>query len=141
MAMARYTFVRESREKLRLISRLANVENSQGGFFLAVQLKSSAEILIDDRGELYIAKDRFASAIDGVEAKRIRECAVCYRIFWAGRIDQPSCSTACAHALRNRRYRARYKDYLIRQTLKEKSLTATDAKPAKIGKGKTTKGS
>src|SRR5437868_3080572 len=44
MAMARYTFVRESREKLRLISRLANVENSQGGFFLAAQLTSSDEI-------------------------------------------------------------------------------------------------
>lgn len=140
-AVVRYLFVQESRDKLRLISRIANAENPQENLALASQLRSSAQIMIDDNGELYIDKDMFASAIDGVEAKRIRECEICRRIFWAGRIDQPSCSTACAHALRNRRYRARYKDYLVRQHLKENGITAADAKPSKTGKGKTKKGS
>jgi hypothetical protein len=140
-AIVRYTFVRESRDKLRLISRIANAENPQENLALAAQLRSYAQIMIDDSGELYLAKDKFASAIDGVEAKRIRECEICRRIFWAGRIDQPSCSTACAHALRNRRYRARYKDYLVRQHLKENGTTAAGTKPHKTGKGKTKKGS
>lgn len=118
-AMARYTFVRESREKLRVISRFINAENPAEAAYLSPQLKTYGQILVDDDGKLYVGRDKFAAAIDGVEASRIRECAICQRLFWAGRKTQQGCSTACAHALRNRRYRARYKDYLIRQHLKE----------------------
>jgi hypothetical protein len=85
---------------------------------------SSAEVEIDSQGIIQITNDEFAAAVDEVEATRIRECEICKRTFWAGRITQHACSTACAHALRNRRYRARYREGFYqgaRLTDKEKS--------------------
>lgn len=117
-ALARYTLVREWREKLRLIARLAAGEDKEWPPFLP-ELRTNARIDVDDEGLIYVARDVFAAAVDGVEAKRIRQCAICHLIFWAGRITQQCCTPACAHALRNRRYRANYKEYLIRRHRKE----------------------
>jgi hypothetical protein len=138
-AMDRYTFVRESREKLRVISSFVNAENPAEAAYLSPQLKTHAQILVDDEGKLYVGRDRFAAAIDGVEASRIRQCAICHRLFWAGRKTQQGCSVACAHALRNRRYRARYKDYLVRRYERETTNNQQSEKRSKTRKSITMK--
>jgi hypothetical protein len=48
--------------------------------------------------------------LEGVEARRIRECQVCYQFFWAGRLDMKCCSAKCSHTLRSRKYRQAYKE-------------------------------
>jgi hypothetical protein len=62
----------------------------------------------DAEGILRIQLDPLLPALEGVEAMRIRECGVCGKIFWAGRIDKWCCTTECAHVLRQRRYRENY---------------------------------
>lgn len=63
-------------------------------------------VQINARGMLYERKSLFSKAIeghDGVEAARIRECPVCTRIFWAGRIDAGQCGKPkCKSALSSR---------------------------------------
>lgn len=140
-AMYRYTFARSSRERLRIIAGFSSQEAAQPRLHFHPALTGQAQIIVDEDGTLSVANDKFASAVDGVEARRIRLCEICKRIFWAGRINQPCCSTACAHSLRNRRYRARYKDYLVNQHLKENSPTSSGVKSIKIGKGRSRKNS
>ncbi len=106
-ALNRYNFFRGSREKLRNIIRLK--ENPKGIWVFYTSLSGSTEIKIDEQGLITILKDRFAEAVEGIEAARIRKCEACQRIFWAGRIDQRGCSLRCNDILRKRRYRARYK--------------------------------
>jgi hypothetical protein len=48
--------------------------------------------------------------LDGIEARRVRECQICYQFFWAGRLDMKCCSAKCSHALRSRKYRLAYKE-------------------------------
>lgn len=67
------------------------------------------ELVIDEKGRIQQKENLLFDVIIGVEATRIRECEVCHRIFWAGRLNQFCCSRACAHVLRNRRYRERYR--------------------------------
>jgi hypothetical protein len=64
---------------------------------------------VDERGNLRLDFP-LLRAIEGVEASRIRECAICRAIFWAGRVDQRCCKTQCAHVLRTRKWRERYPD-------------------------------
>jgi hypothetical protein len=49
-------------------------------------------------------------ALDGVDIDRIRVCPICKKIYWAGRIDQPTCSKKCGALLRVRRWRVAYPD-------------------------------
>lgn len=66
---------------------------------------------IDGQGFVRVSKDLFTEAMDedDIEAARIRECAACNRIFWAGRITQKGCSARCGDIIRKRRYRERYR--------------------------------
>lgn len=43
--------------------------------------------------------------LEGVEIERVRECPVCFKYFWAGRINMRCCSTPHANVLRMREYR------------------------------------
>lgn len=141
-ALMRYTLFLFARPSLRYLAMLAKKSPaSRQSYLLTHPLGMQSDVIIDNQGTIRVVNDEFLDAIDGVEITRIRECEICNRIFWAGRINQSACSTACAHALRNRRYRARYKDYLVNQHLKENGTTATDAQPPKTSKGRTRKAS
>jgi hypothetical protein len=37
-----------------------------------------------------------------IEARRIRNCVICYKIFWANRVDKWTCSKPCGNTLRQR---------------------------------------
>lgn len=55
-----------------------------------------------------IIREWFTGSLEQDELTRIRECAVCYSIFWAGRLDQWRCSSKCNHVLHSRRTREKY---------------------------------
>jgi hypothetical protein len=75
----------------------------------------------DPDGILRILYNPLLGALEGVEAKRVRECPRCGAIYWAGRIDQPACTAKCTHALRQDRYRKNYrKNYRENYLLKYK---------------------
>src|SRR5262249_51205587 len=38
------------------------------------------------------------------DVKRIRLCPICYRIYWARRVDQPACSKRCNNVRHQRRW-------------------------------------
>ncbi len=125
-AVREYSFIRESRDKLRKIVGLASRPDDFFAFFM-FPLRSSGTIRVDKEGIVRISNDRFAEAVEGIDATLVRECEICKRIFWAGRRDKSACSTSCAHALRNRRYRERYRQGLYqgaRLTEKDKAALA-----------------
>jgi hypothetical protein len=63
-----------------------------------------------DKGKLALLPPILYQRLEGIEATRIRECPICYKIFWAGRKDMRCCSTQCASVLRARNYRRAYKE-------------------------------
>lgn len=111
----KYNFVKNARENFFKIISYAE----RGEFPSLPVFGVKTNLRISSDGLIEIERDEFLRAIEDVEAKRLRLCEICGRIFWAGRLDQQCCSSACAHALRNRRYRARYKDDLVRRYKKE----------------------
>ena len=114
LAADRYRRVREVRDSLRRIIRVANqhLQDMSTSLEDFAALRTTSYMSVDEHGRIYLRKDELAEAVEGVEAARIRECEVCKRIFWAGRIDQRGCSLRCNDILRKRRYRARYKQKL-----------------------------
>jgi len=115
-----YTFVRESRQKLRRISSLSRagsfVRHLNGTLY---PLTTTARIEIDERDVIRIIPDQFAEAISGINSTHIRECVICKTIFWAGRRDSMCCSSSCADKRRKRQHRARYKERLLAEWQKE----------------------
>lgn len=95
-AVRRYEFARTSQQSLRQIA--------QGR---TSSLLTMRQINLNREGLIEVGSDDLSMALDGVEAARIRECEVCWRIFWAGRITQGACSAKCAKTLNVRRWRAK----------------------------------
>lgn len=94
-----YEHIRQSRENLRWLiecARGVGSSEAQDIFYLRTNL----EITLTPWGIVKTWKDRFAEAVDEVDATRIRECEACNRIFWAGRVDATCCSTACSTNMR-----------------------------------------
>jgi len=92
---------------------------------------------IDEKGIVRVSTDLFAEAMaeEPIEAARIRECAICTRIFFAGRIDawqcgDPKCKSALSSRL-NRNPELR-KLYNKARRIKRK----TQKKAAKTEEGK-----
>lgn len=56
-------------------------------------------------GKVKFQQSVLISLLEGVEVARVRECPVCFKYFWAGRINMRCCSTAHAGVLRMREYR------------------------------------
>lgn len=106
-AVERYESFCTARRKLRELAAFAQ----SGGSGMKVFLERKHEYTIykiDQDGVIRVIKDIFDEAVTGVEARRIRECGQCHRIFWAGRMDQQGCSPRCANAIRQQKKRARY---------------------------------
>jgi hypothetical protein len=106
--VGRYENLWNARVRLHNMAQLAKVEDEQRSerstlWREAVPLPVLDEI--DERGIVRVSKDLFTEAMDEepVEAARIRECAVCNRIFFAGRIDARQCGDPkCKSALSSR---------------------------------------
>jgi predicted RNA-binding Zn ribbon-like protein len=80
-------------------------------FFAAIYYQSDAarsHFYTDKDGKIRFTPPSIVQLLEGIEAARIRECPVCYKIFWAGRRDMGCCSTQCSHTQRQRKYRERY---------------------------------
>lgn len=111
--MGRYESFYAARQNLRVIAQLAkkgvDIAQLQPDMHGSL-IPSISMVGIDSEGKVRISKDLLTEAVEGVEAARIRECEVCNRIFWAGRLDQLCCSKPCARVLRTRRWRAKYQD-------------------------------
>ena len=84
---------------------------------------------IDEKGIVKVSTDLFAEAMaeEPIEAARIRECAICTKIFFAGRIDawqcgDPKCKSALSSRLnRNPELRKLYNK--ARRTKRRKDRT------------------
>lgn len=104
-----------------------------------IKLEGKVSINVDDDGRVYLGKDRLTRAIEGIEIARLKECVICQRIFWAGRITQRCCSKQCANTLRVRRHREKYTqdpvEYKQRRYEREKQRKRNISKP-KQGKAK-----
>lgn len=123
-AKARYEDFRESRLKLHSLAQLNTAvfekesegKNSEFEYdpeWLSTKKFKSTVTLVKDRdGLIDWVEDFFTSATRGAELERIRLCANrnCRRVFYVGRTNMVCCSRSCDHALRNQRYRARYRD-------------------------------
>ncbi len=72
-------------------------------------LSVPASIEIDEQGLFRLTLEPFASAINYVEAARVKVCKACELFFWAGRLDQKCCSKKCANKYRVRMCRENYR--------------------------------
>lgn len=137
-AVREYSFVRESREKLKRLSRMTPNRGSLSAHIADMMnpIKTSGTISLSKDGRIKISNDRFAKAVEDVEAARLRSCGECKRIFWAGRITQTCCSKPCGNRMRVRRWRETYQtNYKLRRhghkplTQEESKRLAARAKP------------
>lgn len=133
LAGFRYEYLRQAREIVNLIAKSRREQ-----IRLPYSMSLKANCLSISFGNLYIDKSdviRFspppiARILDGVEADRIRECEVCQKFFWAGRIDQKACTTKCAKVLRSRRWREKYlTNYKLRRIEKESKQDTESKQP------------
>jgi hypothetical protein len=82
-----------------------------------------------DEGKLGLLTSPLYEPLLGVEASRIRECPICYKIFWAGRRDQVGCSPQCSKVVRTRRWRENATRYELARAEKERaSMTKSNQK-------------
>jgi len=81
---------------------------SEGLHLSVAGVENAVSLTIDESGNLRVQLDPLLQAIDKVEARRIRECPICGKIFWAGRIDQPCCTTRCSGKRRTQLWRGNY---------------------------------
>ncbi len=89
----------------------------------------------DQHGRIHYSLTPLLEALNGIEAARIRECPICRKIFWAGRIDRPCCSSKCAGTLRGRRWRERYGERYKQQRIqKENEKEALEHQKTKKGR-------
>ncbi len=98
------------REKFNLI-----LENAysyfQGGYKIEVFFDSDKTIIFSfsDEGKYQIKSvpsvaDLFAEALEGVDASRVRRCAICLKIFWAKTSNAGTCGDKkCADDLGNKK--------------------------------------
>ena len=102
-ALLRYMDVRNVRELLRTIASVnkGSTEISLPPLGLAEFVQAS----IDKQGKIQFEVGAILRDLEGVEISRIRQCFVCKKIFWAGRIDKYACTTDHQNVLRVRRHR------------------------------------
>lgn len=83
-AVREYSFIRDTENKLRKIIDMAGLAGSWLGFLFP--LEASGTITVNENGIVEISHDRFAAAVDGVDATLIRECDNCANILgWTKR--------------------------------------------------------
>jgi hypothetical protein len=75
--------------------------------------KGSGYIYADETGKIQFKKSPIITALENVEANRIRKCEYtkCGRIYWAGRLDQRCCGKNCANSRRVQKHRDKKDQY------------------------------
>ena len=114
----------EVRSLLYTIARWPKREESSLRLVIAGSFDKPISVRADEAGNMQLEPHPLLTAINGVEAARIRECPICGKIFWAGRIDKPACKPPCVGVLRTRRHRERYPEYKHQRYKKEEEPEA-----------------
>ena len=121
----RYSQLWDAYLTLREIARHADKEAKPSIWILNAFYTAPVFLEIDREGMLRDVKTLFFRVIEDedIEARRIRECPICKRIFWAGRLTMKCCSPRCANTFRVHRHRYRTKeekaDYELRRARRE----------------------
>src|SRR6185295_13719531 len=106
--------------------------------------------LLDDEGRLDPHPIFWVEDLRDVEVTRIRKCANCNNIFWAGRQDKPTCSNECGQVWRqrlsrdlSRRHGPQYKNARskkVKQKMRAESIRGLlSPEPIPSGTGRTKK--
>lgn len=121
---SRYNLLLNAKELLRAIAE-GQINNN-----LALPITEAlATLATDKKGKIVFIRTPLAEILEGVEAARIRLCPICDNVYWAGRIDQPTCSKRCGQTLRVRRWRGNYLEkYKPQRVLKESSTVDMKSK-------------
>jgi hypothetical protein len=108
-AFRRYAEVWDAFEQLHGIAKAATDARQRWNLIkLGRHASIFPSVQIDREGILRERRSLFSIVIGSnkIEARRIKECPVCERIFWAGRVDAGQCGAAkCKSTLSSRLYR------------------------------------
>jgi hypothetical protein len=108
----RYDAIRTSREGFKEILRQAPFHVVKTGVLLHIDKHHTIQT---------IPLSRFTRAIEGVDARYLRQCEVCKHFFFAGRLQQPGCTAQHSDIIRKRNKRARDKaNRELKETRKNK---------------------
>ncbi len=88
-------------KKIAFMTKRFKKEKLQFENFL-LPILGNTRFEIEENGVLKTNFDEFSEAVNGQDIRRIRECGVCQRIFWAGRVDKFCCSKKCNLVLNTR---------------------------------------
>ena len=105
-----YLQIREAREALCKLIREANEVSDEETLYFHEPIDAVAYLSITTEGTVRVSMSAFARAIEGAEVDYLRYCEMCGKLFYAGRKKQPCCTPKCAKALRQKRWRQKYKD-------------------------------
>lgn len=106
-----YVMVLEMKNALRDLINEANEVFDEGEtIYFHEPVNAGAYLAITKERTVTVRMSPFANAIQGAEIDYIRYCETCGKIFYAGRKNQNCCSVKCAKALRQKRWRQRFKD-------------------------------
>jgi len=106
---------------------IQGIENYNSGF--NTTLPSAVSVNEDGYVELKTTELFDFIATYKIEARRIRLCRICYKIFWANRMDKWTCSKECGNKLRQRNWQLENKEeynekrrenYAYKQNMKNK---------------------
>jgi predicted nucleic acid-binding Zn ribbon protein len=126
-SIERYEEFRIAREKVASLAKISQLPAERRQRMR--NLLRFLNIEIDKNGEVHPREDWFTKAVTGVEAARIRECQICGRTFWAGRVQVQGCSSRCLDVLRKRNKRKRDAAIRIESNKRERGrprLTETE---------------
>lgn len=131
-----HTSLDDARRRLRLWqgsmppSALGQVTALRG----RLEIASRSHPKTNDTHRLVYAQPAIAWVFEKIEAERIRECPVCEKLFWAGRLNQSACGPRCSNVQRARNWRKSYlTKYKDQRTLKS-NVSEKRAKKATKGK-------
>lgn len=80
-------------------------------------------LTINKAGLIVSKPDEWLSVLIDIEAARLRECAVCGRIFWAEDKRSMACPARCNNAFRQRRWREKQHKYEANRAEKERTAS------------------
>lgn len=111
-AKEKYGLLIEARSILRIIASLSKDSRSAPIRDTSIPIA----LRVDEHGWIKIENNLLIEALteqvkrkgkkqEGIAVARIRKCPICQRIYWAGRLDKPSCSNQCGQTYRVREWR------------------------------------
>lgn len=97
--------------RLRSISQaihdMSRMANDPAWTLVGAWPRITFDLTLDADGRIGFPAFETLDALIGVDAKRLRECEMCQRIFWARQDNMVACGPRCSNANRQRRHRER----------------------------------